>query len=151
MRLESRKNNWPKTFKSPSRLSQKPDSRSLSGGKRKLLGKWLVLANVPIVSHSALHAIFGNRTPEEQSEFLKEICVGDILNIRIYIAYKELFDILFGGNISFSGMAEVLKKWNLSDGDKQKHTDKLTALLKVLNSDVRGGVPVKKFRLNKGQ
>ena len=50
------------------------------------------------MSHNALHAIFGNRTPEEQSEFLKEICIEGILNIRIYVAYKELFDILFGGN-----------------------------------------------------
>ncbi len=117
-------------------------------GKRKLLGKWLVLPNVPIVSHNALHAIFGNRTPEEQSEFLKEICVGDILNISIYVAYKELFDILFGGNISFAGMAEILKTWDLSYSDKQKYTDKLASLLKILNNDVKGGVSVKKFKLN---
>lgn len=116
-------------------------------GKRKLLSKWLVLPNVPIVEHSALHAIFGNRTPEEQSEFLKEICVDGVLNIRIYAAYKELFDILFGGNISFIGMLEILRKWDLSDYDKQKYADKLAALLKVLNSDIKGGVPVKKFKL----
>lgn len=118
-------------------------------GKLKLMGKWLVLPNVPIVSHNALHGIFGNRTPEEQVEFLNEICVGDILNIRIYTAYKELFDILFRGNISFSGMAEVLKTWNLSGSDKQKYADKFASLLKVLNSDVKGGVPVRKFKLNK--
>lgn len=117
-------------------------------GKRKLMGKWLVLPNVLIVSHNALHAIFGNRTPEEQVEFLKEICVGDILNVRIYVAYKELFDILFIGNISFAGMAEVLRKWDLPENSRQKYADKLAALLKVLNDDVKGGVPVKKFKLN---
>ena len=117
-------------------------------GKRKLLAKWLVLPDVPIVSHNALHAIFGNRTPEGQFEFLREICVGDILNIRIYVAYKELFDILFGGNISFTGMAEILKTWDLSYSDKQKHADKLMSLLKILNNDVKGGVSVKKFKLN---
>lgn len=117
-------------------------------GKRKLLGKWLVLPNVPIVFHNALHAIFGNRTPEEQSKFLEEICVEGILNIRIYVAYKGLFDILFGGNISFSGMAEILKRWDLSDGDKQKYSDKFESLLKVLNSDIKGGIPVKKYKLN---
>lgn len=121
-------------------------------GKRKLLGKWLVLADVPIVSHNALHAIFGNRTPEEQLEFLKEICVGDILNVRIYVAYKGLFDTLFNGNISFDSMLDILIKWDLSSDDKLKHADKLAALLKVLNSDIKGGVPVKKFKLNnKGQ
>ncbi len=117
-------------------------------GKRKLLGNWLILPDTSIVSHNALHAIFGNRTPEEQSEFLKEICNDGILNINIYAAYKELFDILFGGNISFNGMAEILKEWDLSDKYKQEHSDKLTALLKVLNSDVKGGIPVKKFKLN---
>lgn len=106
------------------------------------------MPDVSIESHNALHAIFGNRTPEEQSEFLKEICVGGILNIRIYTAYKELFDILFSGNISFIGMSEILRKWDLSQSDRQKHADKLAALLKVLNSDVKGGVPVKKFKLN---
>lgn len=117
-------------------------------GKRKLLGNWLILPNVPIVSHNALHGIFGNRTPEEQLEFLEEICVGDILNVKIYVAYKELFDILFGGAISFVGMAEVLKKWDLSVSDRRRHADKLAALLKILNNDVKGGVPVKKFKLN---
>ena len=63
-------------------------------GKRKLMGKWMVLPNVPIVAHNALHATFGNRTPEEQLEFLKEICVDGILNVSIYTAYKELFDTL---------------------------------------------------------
>lgn len=121
---------------------------SYRAGKRKLFGNWLVLPNVPIVSHNALHAIFGNRIPEEQLEFLKEICIDDILNIRIYVAYKELFDILFGGNISFAGMAEVLKKWDLSDEDKQKHSDKLESLLKVLNCDIKGGVPIKKYKVN---
>jgi len=116
-------------------------------GKRKLLAKWLVLPDVPIVSHNALHAIFGNRTPEEQSEFLKEICIEGILNIRIYVAYKELFDILFGGNISFSGMAEILKQWDLSYNDKQKYADKLAALLKILNNDIKGGVSVKKIQI----
>ena len=120
-------------------------------GKRKLLAKWLVLRDVPIVSHNALHAIFGNRTPEEQSEFLKEICVGGILSIRIYVAYKVFFDILFSGNISFAGMAEILKKWDLSCGDRQKHADQLASLLKVLNNDVKGGVPIKKYRLNNGK
>lgn len=117
-------------------------------GKRKLMGKWLILPNVPIVSHNALHAIFGNRTPEEQSEFLKEICSGDILNINIYTAYKWLFDILFNGNISFSGMAEILKKWDLSESDRQKHAEKIASLLKVLNRDIKGGVPIKKFKLS---
>lgn len=117
-------------------------------GKRKLMGKWLILPNVPIVSHNALHAIFGNRTPEEQSEFLKEICSGDILKINIYTAYKELFDVLFNGNISFSGMSEILKKWDLPGSDQQKHSDKIASLFKVLNNDVKGGVPIKKFKLN---
>ena len=128
-----------------------PKSRipmSYRAGKRKLLGDWLVLPNVPIISHNALHAIFGNRTPEEQLEFLKEICVGDILNIRIYVVYKDFFDILFGGNISFLGMAEILKKWDLSYIDKQKHADRLASLLKILNNDVKGGVSVKKYKLN---
>ena len=117
-------------------------------GKRKLLAKWLVLPDVSIVSHNALHAIFGNRTPEEQFEFLREICIGDILNIKIYVVYKEFFDVLFGGNISFAGMAETLRKWDLSVSDRQKHADKLSSLLKILNSDVKGGVPVKKYKLN---
>ena len=120
-------------------------------GKRKLMGKWLVLPNVPIVSHNALHAIFGNRTPEEQLEFLTEICVGDILNISIYATYKELFDILFKGNISLASMAEVLQKWNLSDSDKQKYADKLASLLKVLNSDIKGGIPIRKYKLSIGK
>ncbi|HEY4495028.1 MAG TPA: hypothetical protein VJC01_01100 [Candidatus Paceibacterota bacterium] len=115
-------------------------------GKRKLLAKWLVLPDVPIVSHNALHAIFGNRTPEEQFEFLKEICVGDILNIRIYVAYKEFFDILFSGNISFTGMAEILKEWDLSYSDRQKHADQLASLLKILNNDIRGGIPIEKYK-----
>jgi len=117
-------------------------------GKRKLLGNWLVLKSVPIVSHNALHAIFGNRTPEEQLEFLKEICIGGILNVNIYVDYKELFDILFGGNISFTGMSKILKKWDLPDDRKQGHSDKLASLLKILNNDVRGGVSVKKYKLN---
>lgn len=127
-------------------------------GKRKLLGKWLILHDVPVVSHSALHAIFGNRTPEEQLKLLKEICLpaanfprgdnSDILNINIYVAYKESFDILFGGNISFAGMAEILKNWDLADDRKRGCSDKLASLLKVLNNDVKGGVPVKKYRLN---
>lgn len=128
-----------------------PKSRiptSYRAGKRKLFGNWLVLPNVPIVSHNALHAIFGNRTPEEQSKFLEEICVEGILNIRIYAAYKGLFDVLFGGNISFPGMAEILKQWDLSENDKQKHANKLTSLLIILNSDVKGGVPAKKFKLS---
>ncbi len=113
-----------------------------------MMGGWLVLPNVTIVSHNALHGIFGNRTPEEQTEFLKEICIGGILNISIYAAYKELFDIFFGGNISFGAMESTLKKWDISDATKKRYADKLTALLKVLNSDVKGGVPVKKFKLN---
>lgn len=126
---------------------------SYRAGKRKLMSNWLILPNVPIVSHNALHAIFGNRIPQEQSEFLKEICTNGILNISVYTAYKELFDILFDGNISFLGMSEILKKWDLSDSDKQKHIDKLESLLKVLNKDVKGGIPVRKFQLinNKGQ
>lgn len=117
-------------------------------GKCKLMGNWMVLPNVPVVSHNALHAIFGNRTPEEQKEFLKKICVDGVLNIDIYTVYKGLFDILFGGNISFAGMAETLKKWDLSYNDRQKYADKLATLLKVLNNDVKGGVPVKKYKLN---
>lgn len=117
-------------------------------GKRKLMSNWLILPNVPMVSHNALHAIFGNRIPKEQSEFLKEICTSGILNISIYTAYKELFDILFCGNISLLGMSESLKKWDLSDNDKQKHADKLELLLKVLNNDVKGGIPVRKYKLN---
>lgn len=115
-------------------------------GKRKLMGNWMVLPNVLVISHNALHAIFGNRTPEEQKEFLKEICVDGVLNIDIYTVYKGLFDILFSGNISFAGMAETLKKWDLSENSRQKYSDKLAALLKVLNNDVKGGVPVKKFK-----
>lgn len=116
-------------------------------GKRKLMGGWLVLQNVPVVSHNALHGIFGNRTPEEQLEFLKKICKSGFLIADIYAAYKELFDILFGGNISFAAMAATLKKWDISDINKKRYADKLTALLKVINSDVKGGVPVKKFKL----
>lgn len=127
-----------------------PKSRipvSYRAGKRKLLGNWLILPNVPVVSHSALHAIFGNRTPEEQLEFLKEICIDSILNIRIYITYKELFDTLFDGNISFAGMTETLKKWDLSDINKQRYFYKLVSLLKVLNNDIKGGIPVKKYKI----
>lgn len=115
-------------------------------GKRKLLAKWLVLPDVHIVSHNALHAIFGNRTPEEQFELLKEICVDGILNIRVYVAYKEFFDILFSGNISFAGMVEILKYWDLSYYNRQKYADKLILLLKVLNNDIRGGIPVEKYK-----
>ena len=116
-------------------------------GKRKLMGKWMVLPNVPIVAHNALHAIFGNRTPEEQSEFLKEICVDGILNVNIYTAYKELFDILFGGNISLACMAETLKRWDLSYCNKERYADKLVPLFEVLNVDIQGGIPVRKFKL----
>lgn len=117
-------------------------------GKKKLMGNWLILPNVPVVSHNALHAIFGNRTPEEQLELLKEICENGILNISIYAKYKMAFDDLFNGNISFDCMAETLKKWDLSYNNKQKYCDKLASLLKVLNNDIKGGVPIKKFKLN---
>lgn len=116
-------------------------------GKRKLSGKWIVLPNVPILSHNALHAIFGNRTPEEQLEFLKKICNGNILHIDIYTAYKEFFDVLFGGNISFASMAENLKKWDLPGNYKQVHSEKILSLLKVLNNDIKGGIPLRKYKL----
>lgn len=116
-------------------------------GKKKLLGKWLVLPNVPVVSHNALHVIFGNRTPEECLEFLKAICNDGILNINIYADYKRIFDVLFSGNISFTGMAEVLEKWDLSSDNKQKYADKIASLLRVLNKDVKGGVPIKKYKI----
>lgn len=117
--------------------------------KNKVFGKWMVLQNVPIKAHNALHAIFGNRTPEEQIVFLKKLCdINDILNLGIYTAYKEVFDTFFGGNISYVGMLEVLKKWDLPEEARKKYADRLSALFKILNFDISGGIPLRKFKLN---
>ena len=42
---------------------------------------------------------------------------------------------------------EILKQWDLSYNDKQKYADKLAALLKILNNDIKGGVSVKKIQI----
>ncbi|MBI2634943.1 MAG: hypothetical protein HYW79_00095 [Parcubacteria group bacterium] len=119
------------------------------GGKNKVLGKWMVLQGVPIKAHNALHAIFGNRVPEEQIVFLKKLCdQNGILNLEIYAAYKDAFDALFSGNISFVSMLEVTKQWDLSKEARERYADRLAMLYKVLNFDISGGIPLRKFKLN---
>ncbi|GEM_PF-2885774 len=119
------------------------------GRKNKVLGKWMVIQNVPIKAHNALHAIFGNRTPEEQIVLLKKLCdKNNILNLEIYIDYKGAFDALFEGKISYSCMIEVLKDWDLSNEMRERFADRLVALLRVLNDEIAGGIPLRKFKLN---
>lgn len=119
------------------------------GKKNKVLGKWMVIKNVPIKAHNALHAIFGNRTPEEQMVFLRELCYKDgVLNLMIYTAYKRAFDALFGSDFSYSSMAETLKHWDLSKKTRERYADRLAVLLKVLNDDISGGIPLRKFKFN---
>ena len=71
----------------------------------------MVIKNVPIKSHNALHAIFG-------------------------------------GNISFGSMLEVVKQWDLPKEARERYADRLSALYKVLNFDISGGIPLRKFKLN---
>ncbi len=119
------------------------------GGKNKVLGKWMVIQNVPIKAHNALHAIFGNRTPEEQIVFLKKLCnKRDNLRLEIYVSYREAFDVLFKSSSSYVGMAEVLKDWDLSKEARERFTDRLVALRRVLNDEIAGGIPLRKFKLN---
>ena len=121
--------------------------RIYKAGKNKLLSNWLVII-VPIVQHNAFHAIFGNRTPDEQLIFLKKLCGRNgYLNKAIYDTYGTFFDCLFGAK-SFKGMAESLKRWDLSVAIKENYSKKLSALLRVLNRDFKGGIPIKKFKLN---
>ena len=109
----------------------------------------MVIQNVPIKAHNALHAIFGNRTPEEQIVLLKKLCdKNNILNLEIYIDYKGAFDALFEGKISYSCMIEVLKDWDLSNEMRERFADRLVALLRVLNDEIAGGIPLRKFKLN---
>ena len=115
----------------------------------RLLGKWMTKQNVNIDAHNALHVIFGNRIPDEQMTFLRKICdKRGVLNIDIYTAYKKAFDTLFGGNVLFEVMVEILKTWSLSAADKKKYSEKLAAVLRVLNKDTKGGIPFRKYKLN---
>ena len=121
--------------------------RIYKAGKNKLMSEWLAIT-VPIVQHNAFHAIFGNRTPDEQSIFLKRLCDRNgYLNEAVYDAYGTFFNCLFGAK-SFKGMAESLKRWDLSAAIKGNYSGKLSMLLRVLNKDVRGGITIKKFKLN---
>jgi len=109
----------------------------------------MVIQNVPIKAHNALHAIFGNRTPEEQIVFLKKLCnKRDNLRLEIYVSYREAFDVLFKSSSSYVGMAEVLKDWDLSKEARERFTDRLVALRRVLNDEIAGGIPLRKFKLN---
>ena len=105
---------------------------------------------VPIKAHNALHAIFGNRTPEEQVVFLQKLCDKyGILNLTIYTVYKRAFDILFDNNVLYYDcMAETLKRWDLSKKMRERYADRLSALQRVLNNEISGGVPLRKFKLN---
>lgn len=109
----------------------------------------MVIAHVSIKVHNALHAIFGNRTPEEQITFLRKLCDKDsVLYLGVYVVYKEAFDALFRGNISFDGMAEVLKDWDLSKESRERFADRLITLYRILNNEIAGGIPLRKFKLN---
>lgn len=119
------------------------------GGKNKIFGKWLVIENVSIRAHNAFHAIFGNRTPEEQIEFLRKLCgPGGILNTAIYNNYKNIFDAVFGSARSFATMVEVLRKWDLSNATRESYAERLVALHKVLNNEISGGISIRKFKLH---
>jgi len=125
-----------------------PKSRIPMKYRAKILGKWMEI-DVLIKAHDSFHTIFGNRTPEEQQLFLKKLCDrNEILNDAIYIAYKRAFDRVFGGKISFQAMTEVLKKWDLSSTDKKRRADKLATLLRVLNNKIKGGISIRKYKLN---
>lgn len=115
----------------------------------KLLGKWMTKENVSIKAHNALHAIFGNRTPSEQIVFLKKLCDEyGRLNVVIYVTYKKAFNALFGDKASFGSMVEILSYWDLSSANKQKYTEKLSIVLRILNKDIKGGISIRKYKLN---
>lgn len=126
-----------------------PKSRVPARYKAKLLGGWIIIPDVPIRAHNYFHTIFGNRTPEEQREFLKKMCdENGILNVNIYVVYKRCFDEVFRGRIAYDDMAEILKEWDLSGSSKVRNADKLTELRKVLNNEISGGIPIRKFKLH---
>ena len=118
------------------------------GGKNKVFGKWLVVENVSIRAHNAFHAIFGNRTPEEQLRFLRKLCgPGGILNTEIYNDHKNIFNAVFGDARSFAVMSEVLRKWDLPPATRENYADRLVALHKVLNDKISGGIKLTRYRL----
>lgn len=125
-----------------------PKSRVPRKYRSKLLGKWMVIP-VPIKTHNCFHAIFGNRTPEEQAEFLRKMCDHQgILDVNIYLVCKTYFDAVFSGILSFKGMREILKRWDLSEGQKIRYAEKLTNLKKILNDEISGGISFRRFKLN---
>jgi hypothetical protein len=119
------------------------------GGKNKVFGKWLVIENVSIRAHNAFHAIFGNRTPEEQIGFLRKLCSPrGILNAEIYNDHKNIFNAVFVDARTFTEMAEILRKWDLSRATRENYAERLVLLHKVLNDKISGGIKLVKYKLN---
>jgi len=119
------------------------------GSKNSLIGKWAMIKTPSRKAHRALHFIFGDRFPEDQLKFLKRLCNAEgFLDARIYGDYKELFDVIFGGDKSLAAMKETLKKWDLSEEIKKKHSNRIALILSVSKSKASGGIPIRKYKLN---
>lgn len=118
------------------------------GGKKSLIGESLTIKAPSEKAHCALHAIFGNRTPKEQLVFLNKLCEYGRLNSVIFGAYKDAFDVLFGGYSSFPSLEEILKKWDLSEETRKKYTGKIAEIHRVLTKKIHGGIPLEDFKLN---
>lgn len=125
-----------------------PRSRVPIKWRAKLLGRWITISDVPIKSHNAFHALFGNRTPEEQVKFLRRMCNGNgVLSSSVYEYYKECFDEVFEGANSFWGMLRILKCWDLSEEKKIQYASRLALLKKVLNNRISGSISLKRFKM----
>lgn len=128
-----------------------PKSRIPKRYRSRMLGAWIILRDVPVKAHNALHTIFGNRCPKEQADFLKKITSGrGVLDPHVYNAYKDYFDSLFGlpakgDGLTLKIMLKVLRGWDLSDEDKTENAEKLADLNRILNKKIVGGIPLKKF------
>jgi hypothetical protein len=122
--------------------------RKYRAGKSKLLGRWMVLRDVSGNAHEAFHAIFGNRTPDEQLDLLRKICdKKGVLISSVYFRYRWAFDEVFRGAFNYVAMSEILRKWDLTSIKKQRYAEKLVDLLKILNGNVMGGIALRKLRL----
>ena len=117
------------------------------GGQTKIFGNWLVIEDVSIPAHAAFHRIFGNRTPEEQLDFLDKLCnENGILKPEIYAHYKKDFDMVFNGRISRAAMSEIIRKWDLSRDTRERYAVRLAALHQVLNNKISGGIKLERYK-----
>lgn len=125
-----------------------PRSRIPRKYRAKLVGKRLTI-RVPIRAHNYFHTIFGNRVPEEQIGHLREMCdKNGVLNFTIYNTFKACFDEIFGGQVNFEYMVEILKRWDLPKNIKVRCSDKLVEIRRVMNHEIAGGICINRFISN---